>query len=187
MPRLETARTVCRLHTSADIEQVLQYRLRNRAHLQPWEPLHDESYYSRESVARGLAQAHAAVRLEQGYPFCIFSPDESEVWGTFTFANIVRGVFQACHLGYGLAIDRQGRGLMQEALESGLQWAFGELGLHRVMANYMPANVRSGALLNRLGFEREGYARNYLKIAGRWQDHVLTARVAPSADGSVDV
>jgi ribosomal-protein-alanine N-acetyltransferase len=45
------------------------------------------------------------------------------------------------------------------------------------MANYMPGNERSARLLERLGFEREGYAKAYLNIAGRWQDHVLTALV----------
>jgi ribosomal-protein-alanine N-acetyltransferase len=43
------------------------------------------------------------------------------------------------------------------------------------MANYMPANERSGKLLKRLGFTVEGYARDYLFIAGAWQDHVLTS------------
>jgi ribosomal-protein-alanine N-acetyltransferase len=49
--------------------------------------------------------------------------------------------------------------------------------LHRIMANYIPGNERSARLLERLGFEREGYAKAYLNIAGRWQDHVMTALV----------
>lgn len=44
----------------------------------------------------------------------------------------------------------------------------------------MPANERSARLLARLGFERKGYARAYLKIAGRWEDHILTARINPA-------
>lgn len=187
MPRLETPRLVCRPPAAADTGRLLHYRVRNREHLQPWEPLHEESYYRREAVARSIAHAMAAARAEQGFAFCLFSPDEREIWGSFTFAQIARGVFQAAYLGYGLAQEKQGQGLMREALEAGLAWAFGELGLHRVMAGYLPANQRSAALLTRLGFEREGYARDYLKIAGRWQDHVLTARLAPSAGESVGV
>ena len=68
---------------------------------------------------------------------------------------------------------------MREALQAGLAWAFGELALHRVMANYLPRNVRSERLLSVLGFEREGLARRYLQIAGVWEDHVLTAKIAP--------
>ena len=54
---------------------------------------------------------------------------------------------------------------------------FDELGLNRVMAGYLPHNERSATLLLRLGFEKEGYARRYLKINGKWEDHILTALV----------
>jgi ribosomal-protein-alanine N-acetyltransferase len=43
----------------------------------------------------------------------------------------------------------------------------------------MPANTRSAALLQRLGFEREGFARSYLRINGRWEDMVLNSLVNP--------
>ena len=55
---------------------------------------------------------------------------------------------------------------------------FGILNLHRIMANHLPTNVRSANLLRRLGFVPEGYARDYLLIAGRWQDHVLFSMMA---------
>jgi ribosomal-protein-alanine N-acetyltransferase len=47
------------------------------------------------------------------------------------------------------------------------------------MATYMTTNQRSAVLLERLGFEKEGYAKSYLNIAGTWEDHVLTALVNP--------
>jgi ribosomal-protein-alanine N-acetyltransferase len=47
------------------------------------------------------------------------------------------------------------------------------------MANHLPHNKRSEALLKKLGFEREGYAKDYLQIDGQWQDHVLNSRLAP--------
>jgi ribosomal-protein-alanine N-acetyltransferase len=56
---------------------------------------------------------------------------------------------------------------------------FGELGFHRIMANYLPHNERSGRLLRRLGFVVEGYARDYLYIHGAWRDHILTALTNP--------
>ena len=69
---------------------------------------------------------------------------------------------------------------MHEVVTAGIDYLFGERGLHRIMAGYMPANLRSGALLERLGFEREGYAKDYLMINGRWEDHVLTALLNPA-------
>ncbi|MDE1893658.1 MAG: GNAT family N-acetyltransferase [Pseudomonadota bacterium] len=176
---LRTAHTRIRLPEPSDAPGLLRYRLENRAHLAPWEPLREESYYALEQCAQAIADGREAARLDRGYPLVVFAPDEEEILASLTLSNIVRGPFQACLLGYGVGIRRQGTGLMHEALEAGLAWAFGELGLHRVMANYLPRNERSARLLQRLGFEREGYARSYLRIAGRWEDHVLTARIRP--------
>ena len=101
-------------------------------------------------------------------------PDSSIV-GQCTLSGITRGVFQAAHLGYGLDHRFVGRGLMGEALRTVIDYAFYQMNLHRIMANTMPSNERSLRLLERLGFEREGYARNYLYLAGAWRDHVLMA------------
>ena len=70
---------------------------------------------------------------------------------------------------------------MRELLHAALGWAFDGLQLHRVMAAYLPRNERSARLLQALGFEREGYAKRYLRIAGVWEDHVLTARLRDEA------
>ncbi len=64
---------------------------------------------------------------------------------------------------------------MREALTPAISYIFDQVGLHRVMANFRPENVRSAQLLERLGFEREGLARSYLRINGVWADHVLTS------------
>jgi ribosomal-protein-alanine N-acetyltransferase len=64
---------------------------------------------------------------------------------------------------------------MIEALQAAIAFVFGPLRVHRIQANYMPHNLRSGRLLERLGFVEEGLARDYLLIDGRWRDHVLTS------------
>ncbi|MGP8847008.1 ribosomal protein S5-alanine N-acetyltransferase, partial [Enterobacter hormaechei] len=89
--------------------------------------------------------------------------------------NVVRGSFHACYLGYSIAQKWQGQGLMYEALTSAIRYMQRTQHIHRIMANYMPHNKRSGDLLARLGFEKEGYAKDYLLIDGQWRDHVLTA------------
>ncbi|WP_017462767.1 GNAT family N-acetyltransferase [Dyella ginsengisoli] len=174
-----TARLSCRLARPDDAEALWRYRTANREHLAPWEPLRDEAYYTSAHSRRTLEEWMLGVAQDRAYPILMFDPDEREMLGSFTFSNVVRGPFQACLLGYGLAAGLQGRGLMREALTPALDWAFGTLGLHRVMANYLPRNERSGRLLAALGFEREGLARRYLQIAGVWEDHVLTAKLAP--------
>ena len=56
-----------------------------------------------------------------------------------------------------------------------LDFAFDKLGLHRVEAACLPHNAPSRGLLAKSGFREEGFAREYLRINGRWQDHVLFA------------
>lgn len=177
LPKLQTVRGVIRLPKLADAPKLLRYRLANREHLAPWEPLREADYYTLEQCRQTVTDAREAAERDRGYPLALFDANEQEMLGNVTLSNVVRGPFQACLLGYGIGARWQGRGLMYEALEATLVWAFDELGLHRVMANHLPHNERSARLLERLGFEREGYARAYLKIAGTWQDHILTARI----------
>lgn len=178
-PLLLTARTRIRLVGATDASLLWHYRVENRDHLAPWEPLREETFYSPEHAAATISDGVRLVEADRAYPFVVLDRDEAAILATCTLSNVVRGSFQACHLGFGVAASSQGTGLMHEALQAALVWAFGELGLHRVMANYLPRNERSARLLARLGFEREGYAKRYLKIAGDWQDHVLTARIGP--------
>jgi ribosomal-protein-alanine N-acetyltransferase len=83
----------------------------------------------------------------------------------------VRNAELSGRLGYYAFLPHAGRGLMREALALVIARAFGELGLHRLEANIQPANRRSIALVEALGFRREGTARGFLKIGNRWRDH----------------
>jgi ribosomal-protein-alanine N-acetyltransferase len=100
---------------------------------------------------------------------------------SINLTNVVRGVFSAAHLGYSVDAGEQGAGIGTEGVGAVVQFAFETLRLHRVMANYQPGNERSARLLRRLGFLSEGFARDYLYIAGAWRDHVLTAKNNPDA------
>lgn len=113
--------------------------------------------------------------------FLIFDRSKpQDILGTCNFTQIFRGAFQACYLGYKLDQDYEGQGMMQEALRSAIAYVFEELNLHRIMAAFVPSNLRSQRLLEKLGFELEGLAKNYLLIDGRWQDHILTALTNPT-------
>jgi ribosomal-protein-alanine N-acetyltransferase len=67
---------------------------------------------------------------------------------------------------------------MTEALRVAVTFGFEDVGLHRLEAACLPHNRTSIGVLERNGFQREGVARRYLKIDGRWQDHVLFALVS---------
>jgi ribosomal-protein-alanine N-acetyltransferase len=127
-----------------------------------------------------LAARESDFYADQGVKLLIFLRAEpDQVIGTINLNTIVRGAFQAATLGYGLSAQHQGQGYMTEAGQRLMTYAFDQLKLHRVMANYMPHNHRSASVLKRLGFQIEGIARDYLFINGQWQDHVMTSLINP--------
>lgn len=121
-----------------------------------------------------LSQVRAGTEVR------FFLLQDERLIGIVGVSNIVRGAFQAAYLGYNLAEHLQHQGLMTEALEEIVAFAFSALNLHRLMANYRPDNFASERVLQKLGFEREGFAHNYLRVNGVWADHVLTALTNPS-------
>jgi ribosomal-protein-alanine N-acetyltransferase len=66
---------------------------------------------------------------------------------------------------------------MTEALRAAIDQIFEHCNLHRIMANYMPANIKSAQLLARLEFSIEGEAKQYLFINGKWEDHIMTSLI----------
>ena len=95
-------------------------------------------------------------------------------------SNIVRGPLRSATSAWALFTGHTGRGYGAEAVAALLAHAFDPAGLdlHRVQANVVPDNAASLRLAARVGFRREGLARRYLEIDGRWRDHVMLARLA---------
>ncbi|WP_387489890.1 ribosomal protein S5-alanine N-acetyltransferase [Photorhabdus sp. RM96S] len=173
--RLITERMVVRLVYERDAYRLAEYYSENHEFLKPWEPTRDRSYCQPSGWINRLNLIIEMQRQGAAFHFLLLDSNENEVIGIANFSNILRGAFHACYLGYSLGEKWQGKGLMYEALQPAIRYMQRQQGMHRIMANYMPDNHRSGKLLERLGFEREGYAKKYLMINGVWQDHVLTA------------
>ncbi len=179
--RISAGRTVVRLAGEGEAGEVVRFYLSNREHLRPWDPERPEYFFTEAFWRSQLRQnlnhhaADSALRL-----FIYPADDPLRVIGNISLSNITRGVAQSCTVGYSLDASFEGKGLMQEALRGTIKYAFSTLRLHRIEANYMPHNRRSGALLRRLGFTVEGYSRDYIQIAGRWEDHVRTALLNPA-------
>jgi ribosomal-protein-alanine N-acetyltransferase len=180
LPEIETERLTLRLARPSMAAPVARFFTENwEGHLERWSPPPQRGYFTEAFWRERLEQAGMEWESGASARFVLQprGPEAGPVIGTCNYTNIVRGVFQACHLGYQIARGHEGQGLMREALQALNAFVFDEMGLHRIMANYIPENERSARLLTRLGFEREGYARDYLYIAGAWRDHVLTALV----------
>lgn len=143
----------------------------------PFGPKWPPDFFNDEFWIKQVEINKQEYRADKSARFFLFekASPAAEVIGTVSFGGILRGAAQFSYLGYGLAKDKEKRGYMTEILREAIKFAFNDLKLHRVMANYIPTNEASGKLLKRLGFTVEGYARDYLYLNGKWQDHILTS------------
>ena len=179
-PLVHTERLVLRLADAEAWPEVVRYYRENHGHLAPWSPSVGPEFFTEPYWREQAMLRRAEYESGLGARFLIFTKSAPErVIGNVALTGIHRFPAHTCLLGYGLAEEAVGHGFMSEAVAGAIGYAFNELNLHRVMANYMPHNRRSAAVLRRLGFTIEGYARDYLLIAGRWEDHILTALTNP--------
>lgn len=151
------------LPASVDYESAFLAAVRRSTSLhRPWTrppdtPARFRAYVARQDGERSLAYFALS--------------DDGDLLGVVNIDEIVRGAFQSAYLGYYAFDPHHGRGHMTRALAAVISSAFRTHRLHRLEANIQPANRRSLALVQRLGFRREGLSSRYLKISGTWRDH----------------
>lgn len=156
---------------------LLAYYRKNRTHLERWEPSRPPDFYTLGYFESYVAYAMDEAVHERSLHFVASLRGSVEVMAAVNVHEIQHGSFLSATLGYSVDGTVQGRGYGKEAVGAVVDWFFLERRMHRLAANYQPSNERSGRLLRALGFNVEGYARDYLYIDGAWRDHILTARV----------
>ncbi len=155
-----------------DAPAMRAYALRNAAHLAPWEPLRGPESLEVETIA---------ARLGGDDRIQFLALHAGELVGQAALSNFARvPVFLNCTLGYSVDEQWQGRGVASALVEHAVREAFDVERLHRVEAGTLLDNAASQRVLEKCGFERIGVSRRHVRIAGRWQDHVLYAITAES-------
>lgn len=119
-----------------------------------------------------LSQIHAFFLEKTLFQWGIASNQSQEIIGTCTLFHLDSANRRA-EIGYALAREHWGKGLMQEALTALLDFAFLTLNLNRIEADVDPRNHRSCALLERLGFVKEGLLRERWLVANEIQDSLM--------------
>ena len=176
-PTLRDGHAVMRVPDMPDYEQWAALRARSRDFLTPWEPVWPANDLTRAAFRSRIRQYWRDIDDDAAYPYFIFDAQGEVLVGALTLSNVRRGVAQTGTLGYWIGLPHARRGYMTSAVRLAVDFAFRHLGLHRVEASCLPHNRASINLLQKCGFEREGLARGYLKIAGEWRDHLLFARL----------
>ena len=169
-----------RMPQATDYVDWTALRETSRDFLTPWEPTWPADDLSRSAFRRRIRRYAEDLRTDQGYAFLIIRSSDNALVGGLTLANIRRGVAQAGSLGYWMGQPFAGQGYMTAAVRAIIPFAFASLRLHRLEAACIPTNTGSIRLLEKTGFVREGYAREYLCINGIWQDHLLYGRLKDS-------
>ena len=165
---------------ASDAAELLRYYMENTDHLERWEPQRPPNFETIGYHADWIASRTYDERMGYGASFLVFEPaTENAIVAVVNISQIVRGIYEGGILGYSIAARHEGKGYASEAVAAVVGHAFRTLGLHRITANYHPTNERSGALLRKLGFVVEGYARDYLRINGEWRDSILTSTTNP--------
>lgn len=177
-PAIEGKGVYLRMPRMSDWAAWAQLREESRAFLAPWEPLWPDDDLTRAAFRRRLQRYAYDQQSDLGYAFLIFRADDGAMLGGITINNIRRGVAQAASIGYWMGAPHARKGYMSAALAALVPFAHGTLRLKRIEAACLPHNAASIGLLEKMHFSREGIARQYLCIAGKWQDHVLFARLA---------
>lgn len=154
----------------SDCPDLLAANLASKAHHAPWV----QAFTDAEGFHAWFSQTVTGPNVG----LIARESSSNGVVGVFTLSQIALGNFRSCYLGYyGMAAFAK-QGLMTEALNATMAYAFEQIGLNRVEANIQPGNHRSIALVQRCGFEKEGFSKRYLKIDGEWRDHERWARLA---------
>ena len=156
--------------TRADADELIQGNLDSREHHLPWATPFTDMVGFDAWFGRLLTGPHVGLVARE--------ITSGRVVGVVNLAEIVASsFFQSAYLGYYAMAEMRGRGLMTEAVHLATAHAFA-LGLHRVEANIQPGNLRSIALVERLGFRLEGFSPRYLRMGGEWRDHQRWALLA---------
>jgi ribosomal-protein-alanine N-acetyltransferase len=126
-----------------------------------------------------MAQAHAAIadslaenRSGTACRFGVVRRDTNELIGHIKLYDI-HAASRRCDLGYALATAHWGHGYLAEAMRAALSHAFDTLDMNRIEADIDPRNEASAKVLEKMGFQKEGYMPERWIVNGEVCDTVF--------------
>ena len=163
IPPLETERLVLRAMRVADAPDMYAYAAREDVtKYLTWYP-----HRNLDETRAYLTEVGRRYRTGDFYDWAIIHRADDKMIGTCGFTSF-NYPSDSGEVGYVLNPDYQGRGLATEALRAVMKFGFAELNLHRIEAHYIEGNDRSRRLMERVGMKFEGYARESMRIKGRF-------------------
>ena len=159
-------------------EAVLDFYCKNRAAFEQYEAARPVNFYTRDHQKYILTHEYNLAIKRKCIRFWVYEKkNPGQIIGTVCFYNITRSIYDRCETGYKFDQGFWHKGYASEAVAAGISLMFEELGLHRIEAYVMGENAPSIRLLMELGFHYEGVCRQFARIRGDWEDHMLFARI----------
>lgn len=168
--KLRGKNLLLRVLNPTNCEELLNYYIRNKSHLEKFEPSREKEFYTFEFQRKVLVDSYNQYLNGKSIELGIYKEDK--FIGKVKVSNIVMGVFKNAIIGYSIDKDYQGNGYMKEAVKLVIDYCFKELRLHRIEASTLVDNEKSKHVLLNCGFEKLGINKEYLFIDGKWRDHI---------------
>ena len=164
IPTLESDRLILRGMRVSDAEDMYAYAKRpSVTEYLTWDP-----HGSVEETREYLTYIGQRYRTGDFYDWSVVDKESGHMVGTCGFTSF-SCTNDSAEIGYVLNPDYQGKGLATEAVRRVLTFGFEELGLHRIEARFIQGNTASLRLMGRVGMTFEGYARESMKIKGKYR------------------
>ena len=168
---LETERTYLITPVFKMTKEILDFYVRNKAHLEQWENLRDDNFYTFKYQKKMIKYLNKERKIGTGLFFWIYSNTSNKIIGNIYVSSIILGNVSSCNIGYALDQYAQGYGYMTESLSEIVRMLFKDCNLHRIEINIMPRNHKSIQLVNKLGFKYDTTSEELMRVNGVWEDH----------------
>lgn len=165
----------------ADAAAYARAYTRNSAHLESWEPIRPDDFYT-EAGQLSRLKRFDEDRREGRTERWTFDLGDGEVYGSITLGAIELGIFLNARMGYWLDASLNGRGLTSAGVNAVCDTARQRWNLHRIEAGTNVDNIASQRVLAKCGFEEIGLSRAHLYINGRWSDSKQFHRILHTDD-----
>lgn len=168
---LETDRLILQVLFEDQAILTTRFYQRNWQFLSQWEP--NMSIQAADIQVQKNGLRYEFEQLKQGHfiRYWYASKDQPELlFGSVCFQNISRFPFQSCQIGYKQDPSCMGQGFATEAASAAISHLFRDGSIHRIEALAETGNAASLRLLQRLGFDLEGVARQAVYLRDGWQD-----------------
>ena len=150
---------------------------RNKYFWSTYEPLNRPDYYTVETQYKKIQESLYLMSSQREFTFGIYPLGTDHLIGHIALYSVKRLPYSSGFIGYAMDEAYVGKGIATEAVELIVNFAFKEVGLHRIEAYVAPENKASIRVLEKVGFLQEGLLRKLLYINGKWVDHYMYARL----------